>query len=540
MSRQLWLVVALAALGFLGGGCLKKEVECSAGLTRCGLDCVDLTSESGNCGACGIACGEAQTCVNSACQCREGSTACNGQCAVLASDPRNCGACGNACPSGQVCEAGACKVSCSVGSTVCGGACVNLQTDAGHCGACGTACTDSRSCHAGVCTYDVVAACFNSGQVVGLQAGADVVKGPNVSVGTNIQTVAPVQDVLLALEGISKKLRETTLSDYSALPEAVDVGASANQVLVADPYVYVLNSGDNTLVAYQRTKDPGTSSGGTHFPNGLGLKVTGSVNFGENTNPFAMVKVGDALFVTLYGNLQGSVSAGGKLARVNLSDPARPVIQGTFLQLPTGADLRAFSGSNPEPLPAGITTSNSSLYITLNNLDPKTFGPGGPGLLVKVDPQAMAVDRTLLLSRTDCPSTGCTPEGVDCLNPGWVAPVGGQLVVSCGGKSTYDASFNLVAVDKAALVLLGADNTVLDVAPLACPAGASGCVPPSAGRFAVVGSRVFVGDNDAGRVFVYDVSGGKFTEVKGLSTGTAITACPASGASLVGDVVAIP
>ena len=77
---------------------------------------------------------------------------------------------------------------------------------------------------------------------------------------------------------------------------------------------------------------------------------------------------------------------------------------------------------------------------------------------------------------------------------------------------------------------------------LRCPEGTS-CQLPSAGRFSVVGNRAYVGDNNAGRVFVIEVTGDALVERRGLGPGAEppILACPRSnGPSLVGDVVAIP
>lgn len=534
IPRQ-WLAVTVAALGLLLGGCPDEGLVCSEGLTRCGLDCVDLTAESDNCGACGVACGQAQVCVNSTCQCRAGTIPCNGQCIVPEADPLNCGGCATAtppepvgvvCGAGQACEAGECKVACSPGFTRCGDSCVDVRSDPDNCGACGTVCADATSCRAGVCTYDVVAACTSTGQVVGIQAGADI-KGPNAPVGASVQTVARMEDVLLVLDGLTPLLRQATLTSYTELPETDPVGGSPNQLVVNGAYVYVLNSTDNTLGTFQRTATPGPVTGGTRYPNGLGLEPTpsGALNFGANTNPFAMVRVGNELFVTLYGNLLGDVSAGGKLARVSVSDPARPLKVEPTLQLPTGAELKPFPGNTTIPAPTGITAFNGSLYITLNNLNPSTYQPGGPGLLAKVNPSGPT-----LVSLIDL--------GESCLNPGWVAPVGNQLVVSCSGRLTYDASYNVVASEGTELVLLSAEDAVLSRYVLACPAEATDCAPPSAGRFAVVGSRVYVGDNTAGRIFVAEVANNQLVER--LGPAASILACPSSGGgSLVGDVVAI-
>ena len=60
--------------------------------------------------------------------------------------------------------------------------CADLQTDARNCGTCGNGCDNSQSCHAGQCSWDLVAACLSTGQIVGVSA-ADT-RGPLQSLGT--------------------------------------------------------------------------------------------------------------------------------------------------------------------------------------------------------------------------------------------------------------------------------------------------------------------------------------------------------------------
>jgi hypothetical protein len=404
---------------------------------------------------------------------------------------------------------------------------VNLRTDANHCGACGQACGNAKSCHAGVCSYDIVAACFNTGQVVGIQAGADI-KGPNVPLGDRPQSLAHMQDVLLVLDAATK-LRQARLSDYVSLEQEVSTGKAPNHMLVNDPFVYVLNSTSNTLLTFVRKTEPSAQPvDGTRFPSGLGLEPAASLDFGANTNPFAMAQQGDQLWVTLYGNLLGDASAGGKVARVSLANPLKPTLQ-SVVELPTGAPLHPFPDRSPLPTPAGLVVHRGSVYVTLNNLDPSTYGPGGPGLLAKIHPATGQVSTILL--------------GNGCLNAGWVAPVGNRLLVSCAGQATYDANFNLLAVEKTGLVLLDEQDAVVATYTLACPeASGTACSLPSAGRFSVVGNRAYVADNNAGRVFVVEVSGNQLLERRGLGAGSQppILACPAQGFSLVGDILAIP
>lgn len=532
-GRRLAMVVATAALGLLMAGCPAQGVDCGERLTACGEACVDATSDDRNCGACGNACAQAEVCVAGSCECAPNATQCGSQCSITASDPANCGGCagqgGQVCATGQVCEGGQCKQACDfTTSSRCGDACVDLQTDSNHCGACEQACGNVKSCKAGVCSYDIVAACFNTGQVVGIQAGSDL-KGPNVALGDRPQSLARAQDVLLVLDAATK-LRQARLTDYSKLNEEVSTGNAPNQVLVKDPFVYVLNSTSNTLLTFLRRSAPKPQPvDGTRFPDGLGLSAVSSLDLGANTNPFAMALVGDQLWVSLYGNLLGDTSAGGKVARVSLAYPAQPTLLEPAVALPTGAALQPFAGSTPIPGPAGLVAHRGSIYVTLNNIDPNTYNPGGPGLLAKINPGTRAVSTVSL--------------GPDCLNAGWAASAGDKLLVSCAGKATYDARFNLVSVEKTGLVLLDEQDAVVATYVLACPEGSGPACPlPSAGRFSVVGNRVYLGDNNAGRLFVIEVSGNQLIERRGLGAGAqpAILACPAQGFSLVGDVVAIP
>jgi hypothetical protein len=214
---------------------------------------------------------------------------------------------------------------------------------------------------------------------------------------------------------------------------------------------------------------------------------------------------------------------------VSLADPLHPQLITPYLQLPGGAALQPFQGSSPVPSPSGIIALRDQLYVALNNLDPNTFNVGGPGLVARINPQTQEVKYLSL--------------GDNCLNPGWLAPVGDKLLVSCSGQGTYDASFNLVAVEKTSMVLLGEQDAFAADHLIACSQSGGSCALPSAGRFAVVGSRAYVGDNNAGRIFVFDVEGSQLSEVRGLdpTKQPPIPACQRdAGFSLVGDVVAIP
>ncbi len=122
---------------------------------------VNTESDHANCGACGHACGPAQTCSSGSCTCPGGETICGSNCANLSADTGNCGSCGRACGPAQSCSAGVCL--CPGGTTLCGdNSCHVLSSDVNNCGACGNVCGSGKSCINGSCT---VTAC-SSGQEI--------------------------------------------------------------------------------------------------------------------------------------------------------------------------------------------------------------------------------------------------------------------------------------------------------------------------------------------------------------------------------------
>jgi hypothetical protein len=127
-------------------------------------------SDVANCGACGNACANGQSCRAGSCT----SESCNGQpcaltccggtsCVDTQRDPDNCGLCGRRCNRdlGEQCVAQAgslssCQVvcggeACLQGESCCQDACTDLQNDSFNCGRCGHACSDVEFCIFGCC-----------------------------------------------------------------------------------------------------------------------------------------------------------------------------------------------------------------------------------------------------------------------------------------------------------------------------------------------------------------------------------------------------
>ncbi len=533
MTRSLVVLASALALLLLSA-CPQLGVVCKEGTIRCGNGCADPTSDAKNCGSCGIACGADQVCSASTCACRAGTTDCAGTCAVTASDAKNCGSCGHACASGEVCEAGECKGGCALGTSLkCGASCVDAATDPSHCGDCTTVCGAGQSCHAGKCAWDVVLACFTSGQVAGLQAGSEL-RGPLSDLGSGPAALALAGNVLLAADGTDARLVQASFPALTSLGRSNTTGQVPNQVVVDGTTVYVINSQSGTLQVLQPGDGGVVEDGGTQ---GLALATVAELPLGANTWPEGIAKLGTDLWIPLYGGFGGAAAAAGqKVVKVSVADPKNPTVADT-VDL-ASVNLLPFDGGTSVARPWAIVTHKGALYVALNNLDPDTYAPSGPGLLARIDPTTKAVTTVNL--------------GADaCLNPQWLASDGTRLVVSCGGAPQYDSSYAVVSTDKAGLVLVDSSDARAGTWSAACPAsaalpdGGTTCRPVMPGRFALRDGRVYLGDQNAGRLFVLDVTDAGFTERRGYASdaGLPVQACPVSaisGKGNVSDVLAVP
>jgi hypothetical protein len=130
------------------GDCEANVCTCPVGTMACDGSCLDVTSDDGNCGACGNTCPDGSQCSKGICDCSgygPGHLACGDECTDVTSDPKNCGACGTACTGpARACESGAC--SCGYGYALCNGACVDVMSDPSNCGACGATCPAGGVC----------------------------------------------------------------------------------------------------------------------------------------------------------------------------------------------------------------------------------------------------------------------------------------------------------------------------------------------------------------------------------------------------------
>ncbi len=174
----LFVIVTTAA------SCAKavEALSCSNGQTPCGDICVNVQTNTENCGKCGAICPSTQACVAGACvtDCPKGNTKCGGDagsatCVNTNTDNDNCGACGKACSAGQICFAGQCSGTCGdakSGMTICGDGgvpyCANLSSDTQNCGTCGHVCPSGQFCASSVCQ----GTCTSTQTLCGADGGA--------------------------------------------------------------------------------------------------------------------------------------------------------------------------------------------------------------------------------------------------------------------------------------------------------------------------------------------------------------------------------
>jgi hypothetical protein len=148
------------------GGSENGAIDCDPGYRLCGSTCVRLDADPLHCGGCPTVCPapanagahEVPTCVHSVCgtSCALGYSRCGSACVDVTTDSRNCGACGAACssPSGGTvrCVAAQCVIACNAALSECGGECVDTTHDSNHCGDCDTQCKGAKGeCKNGEC-----------------------------------------------------------------------------------------------------------------------------------------------------------------------------------------------------------------------------------------------------------------------------------------------------------------------------------------------------------------------------------------------------
>jgi glucosylceramidase len=145
------IVAGCAKGGAGGGGTGGNAGPCgTASQAQCKGVCIDVSSDSQNCGTCDLTCDQGQACQRGVCVCATGFVSCSGMC--VPSNTDHCGSTCVACSSGQVCSGGACSsAGCGSGSTMCSDGACSANNDTGHCGSSCTVCPAGASCTNGTC-----------------------------------------------------------------------------------------------------------------------------------------------------------------------------------------------------------------------------------------------------------------------------------------------------------------------------------------------------------------------------------------------------
>jgi hypothetical protein len=339
--------------------------------------------------------------------------------------------------------------------------------------------------------------------------------------GTAPAALSSVSGVLLAVDGIDRKLNQADVPpgdvSYRQLEgRAIATGAVPTQVSVDGPYVFVTNAESGTLQIVRRGNPDGDA--------GVALSTVQEFLLGANTFPQGFTKLGNSLWIPLYGGVGAAAAdAGQRLVEINVSSPTspRPVSEVSFKDL----DLLPFDGGRPVARPWAVTSRDGFVFVALNNLNPETYEPQGPGLVVKVDPVTKV--RTVLNLGAE-----------RCLNPVWLAPFATGLAVSCGGRAKYAGQdFVLERIEHAGVVLLDAKDQVISVwePKVSCP-DAGSCPLFLPGRFGVKDNVLFLADQNAGRLAVLEYRDGGFVERRGPAMHDAVLACPLSATSKVSNV----
>lgn len=220
-----------------GAGCV--AIACDAGFGLCGEGCLDLRSDSANCGGCGRTClatsvmGTSE-CVAGECVVMGGCNSGRADCNVDGVDGcetdvnfsvANCGSCGSTCIAGPfevarcmfrvcqpVCQAGhfdcdglrsnGCESTvdclvCGAGRIDCGGpsGCDDITSSPDHCGGCGNSCGLGGSCIASTCDR-IVQVVTGRGHTCVRREGGGVACWGRAAAGSGSET--PVEKALPA------------------------------------------------------------------------------------------------------------------------------------------------------------------------------------------------------------------------------------------------------------------------------------------------------------------------------------------------------
>lgn len=135
-----------------GSGIAPVNGQCPTSLFLCNGNCVNLQTDSNNCGACGVSAPQGKICQNG--QVVSGTTTPTNYNTQSTTQPEQLSSpyASSTTPSFIYTT----TQSCPTGQSLCNGACRNLQYDTINCGSCGNVCNSQQTCQNGQCTQPYI------------------------------------------------------------------------------------------------------------------------------------------------------------------------------------------------------------------------------------------------------------------------------------------------------------------------------------------------------------------------------------------------
>ncbi len=396
--------------------------------------------------------------------------------------------------------------TCSSGEKLIGDTCYALQSDPLNCGSKGTACGAGQGCSAGACvdctstpgacTTDLLAACFDSNQVLPLRADL-VQSGAPFSVDSGPTAFARLGTTLYVANSLSSTISAITLSPPSATRGANAIAVRSGAAGSGDleglaahgGLLWAANSAAGTLVAIDAAKGTAVD------------EVALAAKAGDATRPLGIAFV-DAPSKKAYVALSGT----DEVAVVDVTTvPGVRLVE--RISLASLATPGALAG------PSRLLATGGKVYVTLNNAFDASFAPvaGAQGRLAVIDPA------------TDAVVGAATDLGLACSNPSGLAISGTTLWVGCGRQIFDPKTFAVTGLAGTALVPveLGGASPV---------AGTALTTTSAIGGVAICGERGYAAASESGTMISFD------PKARTITSSTLV--CPASPGmgSFVADV----
>jgi hypothetical protein len=286
--------------------------------------------------------------------CALGCSMCSGACVDLTSDSNNCGGCGTICNATFTCQSGMC--ACPPGQTSCSGVCIDLQSNATHCGSCTNAC-EGGVCSAGACTFPTVLA---TGQ---MNPNGIAVDATNIYWATGTMNKMPIGGGAITALG-SPGYAYATVVDATNVYWTDTIDAAVQRVPIAGGTVTSLATMRSAALGiavyagnvYWAESGAGTVSSVPIAGGAIATLVTGL------TEPRAVAVDASGVYVATYGEIARAPLAGGSVTPIYAALEFSPLDLALF-----GTTLFYLDGSTVSSLPVAGTMPTSISDATMSN-----------------------------------------------------------------------------------------------------------------------------------------------------------------------------